>query len=324
MKKILSGLRFSLKNIWVEGGSRLLMVVFEHVQLCGQLCVKGSQFSTKVLNGLQGLRAGFPFGLINGWTRVLLEGWFLDLLTEEMTLCFLVMLLTSLDATGMLSQFLLLGSWCLRLKRCPFLFRPLVHIIFLGLPPLMVHLSWKKLIGWSIVWMTQFLNPLVRENGYGRFSLFLKSGASNGNVGIVASLLGMFSRREVCLFQPYARFAKMTNAIIHILRDCSMARQTWNALSIPLDSNMFFNLNLVDWLRTNCLSSKNHERSSISWGVIFPVGIWTLWLFRNRVVFRNDTSSRRLSSEILSRASEMAFIVLNGNSSTPRTTIQIR
>lgn len=112
-----------------------------------------------------------------------------------------------------------------------------------------------------------------------------------------------------------------TESIIHILRDCTIDRQTWNALSIPLDPNIFFNLNLVDWLRINCQSKKNHDGSSISWSVIFPVGIWTLWLFRHRVVFRNETSSRNLSSEILSRASEMAFIVLNWNHSIPQTTI---
>ena len=113
-------------------------------------------------------------------------------------------------------------------------------------------------------------------------------------------------------------------SIIHTLKDCNVARQIWNTLSFPLDPNVFFNLNLVDWLRINCQSNKNHAVSNIPWGVIFPIGLWTLWLFRNKVVFKNKTSYRSLTSEILSKATEVAFIALNETTSAPQVTVQVR
>ncbi|KAF3953637.1 hypothetical protein CMV_020937 [Castanea mollissima] len=51
--------------------------------------------------------------------------------------------------------------------------------------------------------------------------------------------------------------------------------------------------------------------SDISWGIIFPFGAWSLWLQRNRVIFRDHTTHRPLMAEILAKASEFAYLGLN-------------
>ena len=45
-----------------------------------------------------------------------------------------------------------------------------------------------------------------------------------------------------------------SKSIIRVLRDCSIAQQVWNSLSPPMLPNLFFGINLSNWLRLNCKS----------------------------------------------------------------------
>ena len=66
-------------------------------------------------------------------------------------------------------------------------------------------------------------------------------------------------------------------SIIHVLRDCSIAQQVWNSLSPPMLPNLFFGINLSDWLCLNC-KSQQPCALGIPWGILFPIGVWNLWL----------------------------------------------
>ena len=79
-----------------------------------------------------------------------------------------------------------------------------------------------------------------------------------------------------------------TETILHVLRDCQVARNLWIALSPPLLVVSFFGLQLTNWLRLNCCSTKALASSDITWGIIFAFGIWTLWTHRNEILFQND------------------------------------
>ena len=79
-----------------------------------------------------------------------------------------------------------------------------------------------------------------------------------------------------------------TETILHVLRDCQVARNLWIVLSSPLLVVSFFSLQLTNWLRLNCCSTKALASLDITWGIIFAFGIWTLWTHRNEILFRND------------------------------------
>jgi len=103
-----------------------------------------------------------------------------------------------------------------------------------------------------------------------------------------------------------------SKTILHMLRDCHIARNLWNSLSLPFLATSFFGLQLNDWLWLNCYSTKTQATSNIHWGIIFAFGIWTLWIYRNDVVFRNERSRCSLKQEVLVKATKFAYIIING------------
>lgn len=64
-------------------------------------------------------------------------------------------------------------------------------------------------------------------------------------------------------------------SIIHLLRDCPLAKEFWNSFPIPIHCNTFYGTSLLEWLRINCT---NHQVSlfGISWSILFPFGVWCL------------------------------------------------
>ena len=79
--------------------------------------------------------------------------------------------------------------------------------------------------------------------------------------------------------------------ILHSLRDYHEAQVFWKAFPPPMIKNLFFGTKLEDWLRLNNRSSKVYSSSSITWGIIFPFGIWSLWFCKNDTIFRNASKS---------------------------------
>lgn len=77
--------------------------------------------------------------------------------------------------------------------------------------------------------------------------------------------------------------------ILHALRNCPKEQSFLNSLSSPLQSNLFYGLQLVDWLNLNCKTSMASHSSNISWNLIFPFAVWTFWLFQNCLAFENPT-----------------------------------
>ena len=100
--------------------------------------------------------------------------------------------------------------------------------------------------------------------------------------------------------------------ILHCLRNYREAQALWKAFPPLLAKNLFFGTNLVNWLKLNCQSTKILSSLSFSWGIIFPFGIWTLWLRRNNSLFRNTSQLRNLRDEVLSRATKFAHLGING------------
>ena len=58
----------------------------------------------------------------------------------------------------------------------------------------------------------------------------------------------------------------------------------------------------MDWLRLNCRNTKKSPCSRINWGVVFPLGIWSLWLHRNSAVFGKERTRIDLKKEVMAKA----------------------
>ena len=60
-----------------------------------------------------------------------------------------------------------------------------------------------------------------------------------------------------------------TESIVHVLRDCRVARNLRTSLLPPMSDALFFGLHLNKWLRLNCCKTNTHSSSGIRWGIIF-------------------------------------------------------
>ena len=96
--------------------------------------------------------------------------------------------------------------------------------------------------------------------------------------------------------------------ILHTLRDCLKAQSFWNSLSSPFQSNLFYGLQLVDWLNLNCKTSMSSLSSNINWSILFPFAVWTLWLHRNCIAFDNPHHHKDLKRETMAKASEFLYL----------------
>ena len=116
---------------------------------------------------------------------------------------------------------------------------------------------------------------------------------------------------------PLCHFCEgSAETIVHVLRDCCVARNIWTSLLPPMSDSLFFGLHLNDWLRLNCCKMDTHSSSGIRWEIIFSFGVRTLWLHRNRVLFRNERAQDILKPDVLSKAVEFAYVGINEKQTT--------
>jgi len=121
----------------------------------------------------------------------------------------------------------------------------------------------------------------------------------------------------------YPLYNDAIETIIHTLRDYPQARIFWDSLLPSNLSSWFYNINLGDWLHLNCASNLSFT-SGISWGTLFPFGVWSLWLRQNKVVFGNNPNHKSLMTETLAKAAEFAFLGAHTKARRITTSIQVR
>ena len=111
--------------------------------------------------------------------------------------------------------------------------------------------------------------------------------------------------------------------IIHVLRDCPFAKWFWNSFPQPMQASLFYGSRLADWMRLNCRSTKVSLCSGINWGVVFPFGIWGLWLYGNSIIFDRERPQNDLKREVMAKAIEFVFLGANDRLGGHHTTIKI-
>ncbi|KAL4627044.1 hypothetical protein ACB092_05G139400 [Castanea dentata] len=114
--------------------------------------------------------------------------------------------------------------------------------------------------------------------------------------------------------EPLCPLCRSTpETIIHLLRDCPSSKEFWNCPPPPrpVDPDCFYGSNLLDWLELNCRSSLCSPIHNIDWKIVFPLGVWNLWLHWNAVVFNNRRTRGTVRTNTISQAMEFAFLGLN-------------
>ena len=90
--------------------------------------------------------------------------------------------------------------------------------------------------------------------------------------------------------------------ILHVLRDCEIAKKFWLDTGNMRCSSNFFNSDLCSWLKKNLRRCNDLVESTLPWEVFFAFGIWGLWMQKNKRVFNQVIPNSRLSKEVKSMA----------------------
>ena len=67
----------------------------------------------------------------------------------------------------------------------------------------------------------------------------------------------------------------------HLVRGCEMAEDFWQELKVPYCMKDTFNLPIGKWLEFNFWGEASSLFMSIPWKILFPMGVWQLWLHQN-------------------------------------------
>lgn len=89
-------------------------------------------------------------------------------------------------------------------------------------------------------------------------------------------------------------------------------RDFWRKIGTPQAMGNFLQLDLLGWLKTNCLAKDFISAYSIPWRYLFPFALWTIWKHQNHVVFENIPSDPRISSSCIHQAREFFFCTGKG------------
>ena len=80
----------------------------------------------------------------------------------------------------------------------------------------------------------------------------------------------------------------------------------------------------MEWLHQNCCSSLRSPLQNIDWKVVFPFGIWNIWLHRNAMVFNDGRTRGSVRANTISQVMEFAFLSSNEKSATSHNNIQVK
>ena len=76
---------------------------------------------------------------------------------------------------------------------------------------------------------------------------------------------------------------KEMDSVEHLVRGCEVAKDFWQELKMPYCMKDTFNLPIGKWLESNCRSEDSSLFLSITWKILFPMGVWHL----NNYVFKS-------------------------------------
>ena len=96
-------------------------------------------------------------------------------------------------------------------------------------------------------------------------------------------------------------------SIEHLLRECFFVQQFWAKIHAPRVSSMRIH-NVSGWLQVNYRSKLIHH-SFIPWNLIFPLVVWSIWKYCNKVVFENVPLNLNLHRSCLNEPREYFYCI---------------
>ena len=216
-------------------------------------------------------------------------------------------------------------GYCVKLSKVlPNLTPPDVQTTIPGLPLQVETLSLRKPTSLQKLWRKVTMLRVLTGNGYGKLSQSPRSNVSCGNATIKASQCALLQLLEEWMCLHCAQFVmKPLESIIHTLRDCRYVRTFQNYFSATFQPNLFHETNMLDWLRLNYCSSCPYSHLNIDWGIIFSSGLWSIWLHRNRIIVKNERAYGNLKEVTMAKATEFAFVGVNGKRTRSKTIIKV-
>ena len=113
-------------------------------------------------------------------------------------------------------------------------------------------------------------------------------------------------------------------SLLHTLRDCLVVRNFWILAGALLTQPDFFSRCCDEWLHTNSCSTGAVPNRLVGWNSFFLMGIWSIWLQRNRVCFQNGSCNPNFYNLMEQRAIEFACCVSNRSCPRPSFLIAVR
>nr|POE88640.1 putative ribonuclease h protein [Quercus suber] len=95
----------------------------------------------------------------------------------------------------------------------------------------------------------------------------------------------------------------------HVLRDCKTARDFWAESNWPNEVLHTFDLEVLDWIKANACYKVLAKGRSYPWSHFFLLGIWHLWLNRNKLMFQPLQSHQNLYKLVEAQVYEFWFCV---------------
>lgn len=96
------------------------------------------------------------------------------------------------------------------------------------------------------------------------------------------------ARRGLTKNASCKRCGAVDESILHVLRDCFLAKHVWDEM-VPLNCrNLFYSMLEGDWLVSNILYAKEFSLGNdLNWTTFSVLACWWLWRWRNGFVFQD-------------------------------------
>ena len=129
--------------------------------------------------------------------------------------------------------------------------------------------------------------------------------------------------RGFTLDSYYSLCMECFESIIHVLHDCKYAKLFWTKLGVPHPLLNSFSSPLLDWLKANAVNSFSSNHLGVPWEVLFPMGIWHLWLQRNSFIFISGLVEPNLIGTCVKKGAKFFAIGLGSKSKPNKIVVQV-
>ncbi|MBA0750815.1 hypothetical protein Gogos_002200, partial [Gossypium gossypioides] len=160
-------------------------------------------------------------------------------------------------------------------NRSSFLWRSLSKVW----PLLRENLFWSVWLSDDVIQLIKGIPPPNPFTGPDKISWLLS------NVERVRRGLTVDPSSTICGFH--------SEDILHILRDCDVAKDVWNQVIPGNCLSNFFSNNSQGWLLGNLQNNSMVHEEGSSWACLFGLLIWRLWKNRNLFIFQGRSWSLR-------------------------------